>query len=78
MMLIRVLLSAVAGLLLCAPVTIAGTVIHVPADQPTIQMGVDAALDGDVVVVADGQYSEAVTPGIGGGHRATLIVRAQL
>jgi predicted outer membrane repeat protein len=32
------------------------SVIHVPADQPTIQAGVDAALDSDTVLVADGIY----------------------
>lgn len=34
--------------------------IHVPADQPTIQAGVDAAASGDLVLVAAGVYEEAV------------------
>ncbi len=38
-------------------------VIHVPADEPTIQAGIDAAVDGDEVVVADGLYT-------GHGNRA--------
>ena len=35
----------------------AGATIHVPQDQPTIQAGVDAAVDGDQVVVAAGTYT---------------------
>jgi parallel beta-helix repeat protein len=36
-----------------------GATIYVPADQPTIQAGIDAASPGDVVSVADGIYTGA-------------------
>lgn len=35
-------------------------VIHVPADQPTIQAAVNAAQSGDLILVAPGVYHEAV------------------
>ncbi|MHC4945406.1 MAG: choice-of-anchor Q domain-containing protein [Planctomycetota bacterium] len=34
--------------------------IHVPADQPTIQAGIDAAVDGDTVLVAPDTYVENI------------------
>jgi len=53
--------SAVTVLLAAAVVHVAGAdIITVPGDQPTVQAGIDAAVDGDEVVVAVGEYFELI------------------
>lgn len=60
--------------------TAAAAVIHVPADQPTIQAAINAASSGDTVLVAPGTYNEninflgkAITIKSSGGAKGTII-----
>ena len=46
----------VMGLFLCIGLT--ASIINVPADQPTIQGGLNIAIEGDSVIVAEGIYYE--------------------
>ena len=71
--------SVLLVLLSVTGVSVAAT-IHVPANQPTIQAGINAAKNGDRVVVARGTYFEninfagkAITVVASGGRTVTII-----
>ena len=54
----RVNFISIACLFSCGAASAA--VINVPADQPTIQAGINAASNGDTVLVAPGTYNQAI------------------
>lgn len=56
----RRLLTALAISVPCAIGTVQAAIIHVPADQPSIHEGINAAVDGDTVAVAPGLYADNI------------------
>jgi parallel beta-helix repeat protein len=62
----------VALLLLPTVAMAAGNTLRVPEDQPTIQGAIDAARDGDTIIVAPGKYEEKLTID---GKKITLASR---
>ena len=69
------IISCLAAILLASlhPIISSATTIHVPSEQPTIQLGIEATAPGDTVLIASGTYSdctyEAWCSSHGGGPR---------
>ncbi|MGO9019511.1 MAG: right-handed parallel beta-helix repeat-containing protein [Syntrophobacteraceae bacterium] len=54
------LLAIITGLFLYSALGAGAATLNVPGDYPTIQAGIDAAQDGDTVLVGPGTYMESI------------------
>ncbi len=72
--LLRICVLFALPLLLFPP--LGAEVIHVPADQPSIQAGMDAAGSGDTVLVADGTWSGPGNRDLDFGGKAITVASA--
>lgn len=70
----RLIAVAVVALLLPFPAASTAAIIHVPGDQPTIQEGIEAAAEGDTVVVAHDTYTGPLNRDLDFGGVSMLLV----
>ncbi len=68
----KTLLTLAAVAVLVA--TVESTTIHVPAEQPTLQAGVDASVDGDTVLVAPGVYAGTGNYNVDFGAKNLVVI----
>jgi Right handed beta helix region/Abnormal spindle-like microcephaly-assoc'd, ASPM-SPD-2-Hydin len=80
MLIRRIHATLLLSLLLSLALPTSAKTIHVPADQPTIQAGINTASNGDTVLVSAGTYYEninfsgkAITVASASGPAATII-----
>ena len=70
----RVFLWVLVSLIIVSSINSA--IINVPTDQPTIQAGIDKAIDGDSVLVADGVYKGDGNRDINFNGKAIVVISA--
>ena len=63
----------VAAYMLLFSQSVTALIINVPGEQPTVQAGIDSAVNGDTVLVFPGTYAENINYNGGGGSYPNLF-----